>query len=122
MRRHDNRDRSRGSHGGVNCWDKMGDDHIDAKSDRFFSELLGAIAPPFGIAELDRDVPAFGIAKGFQTSPEGIGEWMWWRRGHQHTDPRNPSRLLRVRRKRPCGRSADKGDEIPSPHSNSPPS
>src|SRR5258708_31860767 len=45
MRRHDNWDRSRGSHGGVDCWDKMGDDYIDAKSDQFFSELLGAIAP-----------------------------------------------------------------------------
>ena len=77
MRRHDNRDRSRGSHGGVNCWDKMGDDYIDAKSDQFLSELIGAIAPPFGIAELDRDVLTFRIAKSAQSLSKGIGKRMW---------------------------------------------
>jgi hypothetical protein len=114
MRRHDNWDRSRGSHGGVDCWDKMGDDHIDAKSDQFFSELLGAIAPPFGIAELDRDVLAFRIAKRAQSLSKSIGKRMWGRSGDEHSNTRQFSRLLRARGERPGDRSAEKGDEIPS--------
>jgi hypothetical protein len=52
------------------------------------------------IAELDCDVLAFRIAKGAQTSFEGSGERMWRRRGHQHADKRQFSRLLRARRQR----------------------
>jgi hypothetical protein len=33
MRRHDNRDRSRGCHSGYDRWDKMGDDYVNAKPD-----------------------------------------------------------------------------------------
>ena len=76
MRRHDNRDRLRGPHGGLDRWDKMGDDDIDAKPDELFSILLGTIASPVGIAELDLDVLAFRVAEGVQTAPEGISERM----------------------------------------------
>src|SRR6516225_5830847 len=58
MRSHDNWDRSRGLHGGVDRWDKMGDDDIDAKPDEVFSIFLGAIASRVGIPKLDLDVPA----------------------------------------------------------------
>src|SRR5262245_41424848 len=48
----------------------MGDDYIDAESDEFFSKLLGTIAPPVGIAELDLDVLAFRIPECMQSAPE----------------------------------------------------
>src|SRR5437660_8766619 len=76
MRRHDNRDRLRCPHGGLDRWDKMGDDDIDAKPDELFSILLGTIASPIGVAELDPDVLAFRVAKGVQTAPESISERM----------------------------------------------
>src|SRR6516164_5626518 len=43
-------------HGGFDRWDKMGDDDIDAKPDELFRILLGTIALPIGVAELDPDV------------------------------------------------------------------
>ena len=55
----------------------MGDDDIDAKPDEFFSELLGTIASPLGIAELDLDVLAIRVAKGAQTAPESIRKRVW---------------------------------------------
>jgi hypothetical protein len=73
----------------------MGDYNVDAKLDEFFRELLGAIASSVGIAELNRNVLAFRIAKGVQTAPEGVGEWMRRRRGYQHADARQFSDLLR---------------------------
>jgi hypothetical protein len=101
MRSHDNWDRSRGLHGGVDRWNKMGDDYIDIKPDELFSELLGAIASPLGIAELDRYVLAFRIPKCMQSSPKGIGKRMSGRPGHQHSNTRQFSQLLRPRRERP---------------------
>src|SRR5262249_44196511 len=113
MRRHDNRDRSRGSHGGFDCWDKMGDDYIDAKPDQLFSKLLGAIAAPLGIAELDLDVLAFRIAEGVQTAPESVSKWMWRRRRHQHANMGQLSGLLSARREWPHGRrAAEERDEL----------
>jgi len=101
MRRHDNRDRLRCPHGGLDRWDKMGDDDIDAKPDELFSILLGTIASPIGVAELDPDVRAFRVAKGVQTAPESISERMRGRSRHQHADEGQFSRLLCRRRKRP---------------------
>src|SRR5262249_40447578 len=93
MRSHDNRDRSRCSHGGLDRWDKMGDDYIDIKPHELFTILLGAIASPLGIAELDRDVLAFRIAESAQSSSKGIGKRMWSRRRDQHSNMRQFSRL-----------------------------
>ena len=59
-------------HGGFDRWDKMGDDDIDAKPDELFRILLGTIALPIGVAEIDLDVLAFRIAKRVQTTPECI--------------------------------------------------
>jgi hypothetical protein len=61
---HDNRDCLGGCHGGCSRYGIMGDDDIDAEPDEFFSELLGTITSPVGIAELDLDVLAFRIAEG----------------------------------------------------------
>jgi hypothetical protein len=55
----------------------MGDDDIDAKPDELFGKLLGAIASPLCIAELNSDVLAFRIATCAQSSPKGIGKRMW---------------------------------------------
>ncbi len=60
---HDNRNRSRGGHGGRDPYGIVRDNDIDALPDELFSELLGEIASPFGIAILNRDVLAFRIAK-----------------------------------------------------------
>ena len=58
----------------------MRDDDIDSELDEFFSILLGAIAPPVGIAKLDLDVLTFRVAEGVQTAPESISERMRGRR------------------------------------------
>jgi hypothetical protein len=57
----------------------MSDDRVDAKLDQLSGKLCGAIASPPGIAELERDVLAFRIAKIAQTPPKSIGKWMWRR-------------------------------------------
>src|ERR1700722_6699513 len=117
MRRHDNRDRLRCPHGGLDRWDKMGDDDIDAEPDELFSILLGTIALPIGVAELDPDVLAFRVAKSVQAAPESIRERMRGRRRHQYADEGRFSRLLRRRRKRPCHRRAAKQrDEFATSH------
>jgi hypothetical protein len=54
----------------------MGYDDIDAEPHEFFSELLGTIASPVGIAEFDLDVLALRVAEGVQAAPEGISERM----------------------------------------------
>src|ERR1700747_2699042 len=111
MRRHDNRDRSRCPHGGLDRWDKMGDDDIDAKPDEFFSELLGTITSPVGVAELDLDVLAFRIAE-LQTAPERISERVRRRRRHQYANMGQFSWLLCARPERPaCRRAAEQRDE-----------
>src|SRR5258708_14639202 len=69
---HDNRDCLGGCHGGCSRYGIMGDDDIDAEPDEFFSELLGTITSPVGIAELDLDVLAFRIAESMQTAPQHI--------------------------------------------------
>jgi hypothetical protein len=117
MRRHDNRDRSRGSHGGFDCWDKMGDDYIDAKPDQLFSKLLRPIAAPLGIAELDLDVLAFRIAEGVQAAPESISKRMRRRGRHQHANIGQFPRLLRTRCERPRSRrAAEQRNEITTFH------
>jgi hypothetical protein len=54
--------------------------------DQLGSKLGGAVASPHGVAELERDILAFRIAKGVQTSSEGIGERIRGRRAYQHTN------------------------------------
>jgi len=104
-------------HGGFDRWDKMGDDDIDAKPDELFRILLGTIALPIGVAELDPDVLAFRVAKGVQTAPESISERMRGRSRHQHADEGQFSRSLCPRRKRPDSRRATKQrDELTPPH------
>ena len=71
---HDNRDRSRGCHGGSSPYGIMGDDDIDIEPNEFFGVFLGAIAPRVGIAELDLDVLAFRIPECMQSAPESIRE------------------------------------------------
>src|SRR5215469_12802593 len=118
MRRHDNRDRFRCPRGGLNRWDKMGDDDIDANLDELFSILLGTIALPIGVAELDPDVLAFRVAKGVQTAPESVSERLRGRSRHQHANEGQFSWLLCARRKRPRHRrAAYKRDELAPPHS-----
>src|SRR2546423_8107399 len=96
----------------------MGDDDIDTRPDKCSGELLSAVNSPIRIAELDLNVPAFGVAEGVQTAPESISEWMRRRRRHQHSNPGRFSRLLRARRERPgCRRTAEQRDELPSFHS-----
>src|SRR4029077_7297002 len=101
MRCHDNRDRLRCPHGGLDRWDKMGDDDIDAKPDKLFSILPGKIASPIGVAELDPDVLALRVAKSVQTAPESISERMRGRSRHQHADEGQFARLLSQRPERP---------------------
>ena len=48
----------------------MGDDYIDAEPDEFFSKLLGTIAPPVGIAEIDRSLAP--IARSLMSQ---LGHW-----------------------------------------------
>ena len=72
MRRHDNRDRSRGCHGGSSPYGIMGDDDIDIKPNEFFGKLLSTVASPLGIAELDLDVLAFRIPECMQSAPKSI--------------------------------------------------
>ena len=85
--------------------------------DEFSRNLAGAVAAAPGIAELERDIPAFRIAKGLQTTPEGVGERMRRRRGHQHADVRQLSRLLRPRPKWPRDRyAAEQCDEVAPSH------
>jgi hypothetical protein len=103
---HNNGDRFCCAHGGLDRWDKMGDDDIDAKPDELFSILLGTIALPVGVAELDPDVLAFRVAKGVQTAPESISERMRGRSRHQYANEGQFSWLLCARRKRPRGRCA----------------
>jgi hypothetical protein len=79
----------------------MGHDDIDAEPHEFFSELLGTIASPIGIAELDLDVLAFRVAEGVQAAPESISERMRRRRRHQHANEGQFSRLLCTRCARP---------------------
>jgi hypothetical protein len=95
----------------------MGDDDIDTRPDKCSGELLGAVNSPIRIAELDLNVPAFGVAEGVQTAPESISEWMRRRRRHQHSNPGRFSRLLRACRKRPRRRhAAEKANKLTSPH------
>ncbi|MFZ1950814.1 MAG: hypothetical protein WA214_25550 [Pseudolabrys sp.] len=84
----------------------MRDDDIDSELDEFFSILLGAIAPPVGIAKLDLDVLTFRVAEGVQTAPESISERMRGRRRHQHANKGQFSRLLCTRGERPRNRRA----------------
>src|SRR6516164_2777902 len=70
MRCHDNRDRSRCPHGGLDRWDKMGDDDIDTKPDELFGILLGTIALPIGVAELYLNVLTLRISERPQTDVE----------------------------------------------------
>ena len=72
MRCHDNRNRSRRPHSGLDRWDKMGDDDIDTEPDELFGVLLGTVALPIRVAEIDLNVLAFRIAKRVQTTPECI--------------------------------------------------
>jgi hypothetical protein len=48
-----------GTHGGSDRWGKVGDDDVDAKSDELSRNLAGAVAAPLGVADLERDIPAF---------------------------------------------------------------
>jgi hypothetical protein len=64
VRSHDNRDRSRGCHGGRNRLRIMRNDDIGAESDKFLGVLLGTIASPVGIAKLDLDVFTIRVAEG----------------------------------------------------------
>ena len=77
MRRHNDWDRSRSSHGRFDRYGKMGDDYIDAKPDEFFSELLGAIASQIGVSKLNLYVLTFRIAESMQPAPKRISERMW---------------------------------------------
>src|ERR1700741_1680625 len=92
----------------------MGDDDIDLALHQLVGKLLGTFASTLGIMKFDCDVAAFRIAEWAQPSPECIGEWMRWRRRHQHTGARYPSGQLCARGQRPCSRAAEKGDE-PAP-------
>jgi len=77
------------------------------------------IASPITIADLERDILPFPIAKGLQTSSEGIGEWIWGRSAYQYADTWQLLRLLRAGlQPGPLGQNnADKNDELPPFHS-----
>ena len=75
----------------------MGDDDIDGQPDQLGSKLGGAVASPHGVAELKSDILAFRIAKGGQTSSEGIGERKRGRCAYQHTDAGQLCESLRER-------------------------
>ena len=100
----------------------MSDDDVDAKSDKLGRNLTSTVAAPAGIADLERDIPAFRIAKVLQTTSESVGERMRRRCGHQHADERQFSLLLRAPRERPKKRrhgrrAAEQRYERASPHS-----
>src|SRR5204863_690337 len=98
----------------------MRNDDIGAESDKFLGVLLGTIASPVGIANLDLDVFTIRVAEGVQTAPECIGERMRMRRGHQHSNKGEFSWSLCARLKRPRrSHSAEQRNELPSPHEHS---
>ena len=97
----------------------MGDDDIDVEPDEFFSELLGAIASPVSIAELDLNVLAFGITEG-ETAPESICERMRRGRGYQHTNMWQFFRFLCACGERPRDCRTKNCNELPPFHSSAP--
>jgi len=74
MRRHNNWDRSRSCHGRFDRYGKMGNNYIDTKPDKFFSELFGAVASQIGVTKLNPDVLTFRIAESMQPPPERFSE------------------------------------------------
>ena len=77
-------------------------------------------ASPVRPAIVDPDVAALRPSKLLESLPECGDEGLSFPVAlgipHQHTDPPHSVRLLRARRKRPRGRTAEKGDELASPH------
>src|SRR5215212_11956285 len=98
----------------------MRNDDIGAESDKLLGVLLGTIASPVGIANLDLDVFTIRVAEGVQTTPECIRERMRMRRGHQHSNKGEFSWSLCARPKRPRrSHCAEQRNELPSPHGHS---
>jgi hypothetical protein len=54
----------------------VSDDDVDPKSDKLGRNLTSTVAAPARIADLERDIPAFRIAKVLQTTSESVGERM----------------------------------------------
>jgi hypothetical protein len=55
----------------------MGDEDVHRSPNQLGSKFGRAVASTQGVAELNRDIPAFRIAKSMQTLLEGIGEGKW---------------------------------------------
>jgi hypothetical protein len=64
-----------------------------------------------------RSLSKNGIRAGSPCWRLAISAPTFCRRRHQHSDPPHPLALLRPRRERPCGRAAEKRDELAAPHS-----
>ena len=98
----------------------IGEDDVRRERDQFgcvFAHGLGlAVAP----AIVDADVLPDGPTQLLQALREGRqatvsfrvvrGEW------RENADAAHPLALLRARRERPCGRAAEKRDELPPSH------
>src|SRR5215471_14853167 len=68
---------------------------LDPKPDEFCRKLGGAIGLSSRVADLQRDVLSFLIAKSLQTSSERVRKWARRCRTHQHADTRHFGDLLR---------------------------
>ncbi len=84
---------------------------------RIFANAIGIARPPAG---LDPHVAAVGPPQLLQPLQErrdtGLSDRIVRGEVHEHPDPPRPLALLRARCERPDSRSAERGDEIPSPH------
>jgi hypothetical protein len=98
-------------------------DDVDIRANQIGRELWQLVGP-FGPSEFDDEIISFDVAQIAQARPKCLnaGRVTRNRKQAKKADPRNFTDLLCARRKRPggCG-SADKCDELPSPHG-SPPS
>src|SRR5262249_61021556 len=85
------------------------------------SEAGEALIIPVRITPVHHQVLALGIAKAVHALQEGIGKCIaarrdWARAWSQKANAPNFAPRLRGRPYRPCGNTADKSDQFPSPH------
>src|SRR5262245_16233641 len=97
----------------------MRENDINFQPDELGCELGEAFAASLRPAIFDRDGASFDPAEFAQPLHKSSGP-LALRGGRsraQESDGRQPRGLLRARRKRPRGRSAEEGDELAAPHS-----
>src|SRR5262245_56842134 len=93
------------------------EDRIGPQIDQFFCHSPDPIRIIGAPAKFDPEIAAFSPPQLRKRIPESceprLRSPIALRVGHQHADQPHPVRLLRARRERPCGRAAEKRDELP---------